>query len=176
MLLHLYPCATALLSIRYLPAQTLTILLLISWKWISQTFSTMSSLSNVTKPNPEEKAKPLGQARALQSSHPSPAFSYWQEKRRSHKLQGQCNQPLETAVPHLPSPATAAFVQKTRPSLTDCPFLLFLCIPPPALDPTVLKTKCFCFALFFNFAICKAKHTPDNSGEDPSRRSHKRSW
>lgn len=35
----------------------LTILLLISWKWISQTFSTTSSFSNVTKPNPgEDKA------------------------------------------------------------------------------------------------------------------------
>lgn len=30
----------------------LTILLLISWKWISQTFSTTSSFSKVTKPNP----------------------------------------------------------------------------------------------------------------------------
>lgn len=30
----------------------LTILLLISWKWISQTFSTMSSFSKVMKPNP----------------------------------------------------------------------------------------------------------------------------
>ena len=32
----------------------LTILLLISWKWISQTFSTTSSFSNVTKPKPEK--------------------------------------------------------------------------------------------------------------------------
>lgn len=31
---------------------TLTILLLISWKWISQTLSTTSSLSNVTKAKP----------------------------------------------------------------------------------------------------------------------------
>lgn len=30
-----------------------TILLLISWKWISHTFSTMSSFSKVTKPKPE---------------------------------------------------------------------------------------------------------------------------
>lgn len=33
----------------------LTILLLISWKWISHTFSTTSSFSNVTKPNPGEE-------------------------------------------------------------------------------------------------------------------------
>lgn len=33
----------------------LTILLLISWKWISHTFSTTSSFSNVTKPNPGVK-------------------------------------------------------------------------------------------------------------------------
>jgi len=30
-----------------------TILLLISWKWISQTLLTISSLSYVTNPNPE---------------------------------------------------------------------------------------------------------------------------
>lgn len=35
----------------------LTILLLISWKCISQTFSTMSSLSKVMKPNPVERHK-----------------------------------------------------------------------------------------------------------------------
>lgn len=35
----------------------LTILLLISWKWISQTFSTTSSFSKVTKPNPTEKGE-----------------------------------------------------------------------------------------------------------------------
>lgn len=38
--------------------RTLTILLLISWKWISQTFSTTSSFSNVTNPNPEERKSP----------------------------------------------------------------------------------------------------------------------
>lgn len=35
--------------------EPLTILLLISWKWISQTFSTTSSFSNVTNPNPDER-------------------------------------------------------------------------------------------------------------------------
>ena len=35
----------------------LTILLLISWKWISQTLSTTSSLSNVTKAKPEKNKK-----------------------------------------------------------------------------------------------------------------------
>lgn len=38
--------------------RTLTILLLISWKWISQTFSTTSSFSKVTNPNPEERKSP----------------------------------------------------------------------------------------------------------------------
>lgn len=36
-----------------------TILLLISWKWISHTFSTTSSFSNVTKPNPDEQKASL---------------------------------------------------------------------------------------------------------------------
>lgn len=35
----------------------LTILLFISWKWISQTLSTTSSLWNVTNPNPAKKMK-----------------------------------------------------------------------------------------------------------------------
>lgn len=38
----------------------LTILLLISWKWISQTFSTMSSLSKVMKPNPVQRETKKG--------------------------------------------------------------------------------------------------------------------
>ena len=45
--LKLYLCTHSLTDL------SLTILLLISWKWISQTLSTTSSLSNVTKANPE---------------------------------------------------------------------------------------------------------------------------
>lgn len=98
-MLGLYPYATATLYPVPLPLlpdilpQTLTILLLISWKWISQTFSTMSSLSNVTNPNPEEKVKLLDQVRAPCSLHLLPTSFYWQ-KRRSHRLLGWYNWPF----------------------------------------------------------------------------------
>ncbi len=51
----LYPlndCRVLNGNLKYVAADVRTILLLISWKWISHTFSTTSSFSKVTKPKP----------------------------------------------------------------------------------------------------------------------------
>lgn len=71
----------------------LTILLLISWKWISHTFSTMSSLSNVTKPNPAGQRQ--GQNRAP-GQNPAPGHT-----NSTHSLPtGKCLRINERLRPH----------------------------------------------------------------------------
>lgn len=67
----------------------------------------MSSLSNVTNPNPEEKAKLPDQVRA-HSLNPLLTAFYWQEKRTVQSALSK------TAVTHLPSPANSAFMHKNR--------------------------------------------------------------
>lgn len=116
----LYPIPLSLLP------QPLTILLLISWKWISHTFSTMSSLSNVTKPNPEDKAKLLDQVRALHSLHPLLRSFYWQEKRRI--LQSALSQRAVTLI--LPLQQISLLSQEEDHPLTDSSFLLILYFLP----------------------------------------------
>ena len=51
----------------------LTILLLISWKWISHTLSTTSSLSNVTKANPIGQTTRVNKSRDPQIQRTSTA-------------------------------------------------------------------------------------------------------
>lgn len=58
----------------------LTILLLISWKWISHTFSTMSSLSNVTA----EPCRAKARSEPAPGSKPSPR-SYQQHSLPSYR-------------------------------------------------------------------------------------------
>ena len=167
----LHPLALSLLS-QALP-QTLTILLLISWKWISHTFSTMSSLSNVTNPKPEEKAKLLDQVRARRSSHPLPTSFYWQEKRRRHRLLGRYNQPFLKRLSFIfPLQQSLLLCTRTGASPYRFPF------PPHPVLPTLSEPNCSQNEIYFFKTLLSARQTTwlTTLGRIPAdSRSHKES-
>lgn len=90
----------------------LTILLLISWKWISHTFSTMSSLSNVTNPNPRGWTRAgLGQrqgSRSWPSPTPVMAQPHTVHAHRGSSLAGECLLVNERLCPSLRAPQLLA--------------------------------------------------------------------
>lgn len=136
----LYPTPLPLFP-RVLP-QTLTILLLISWKWISHTFSTMSSLSNVTNPNPEEKAKLLDHVQVLHRLHPLPTPFYWQKDSAISPFSNGCHSSSLSS-------RSCFYTQEQDHSLIYSPSHPVL---PTLSNPTALKTKLLWVFLTLLFA------------------------